>query len=172
MIYFAYGSNMSEEELKRAEYCPSATFVGIAKLPGYRLAFSRASKKKGREGTGLSDMVPAENQCVWGVLYDIPDEERVGLNRKEVYHGKGAPDNGYEPAWIVVFTKEHPHVSRRVETYLVAVRTKEKWDGRDITPAPGYLGTIIRGAVEHRLPSHYIRKLKERLKKITAAGQQ
>ena len=43
--YFAYGSNMSYEQMK--ERCPDSKYVGVARLNGYKLDFTKMSTLRG-----------------------------------------------------------------------------------------------------------------------------
>src|SRR5690242_1626151 len=76
--YFAYGSNMSASVMSAA--CPGHRFLGRARLPGHRLAFTRRSV---RTGTGVADIVADGPSAVWGVLYEISDADLESLDRKE-----------------------------------------------------------------------------------------
>ena len=64
--YFAYGSNMSRARLQ--ERVPEARSLGRAQLPGFGLRWN----KPGRDDSGKANIVPAEAEIVWGVLYDFP----------------------------------------------------------------------------------------------------
>lgn len=73
-MYFAYGSNMSDEQIR--ERCPSHRFVCVAQLPGYRLAFTRRSEKR---GCGVADVIAAQNAAVWGVVFKMTDADLTGI---------------------------------------------------------------------------------------------
>jgi hypothetical protein len=45
MLYFAYGSNMGASQFRAR--CPRAVQVGIARVEGYRIGFTRESKRRG-----------------------------------------------------------------------------------------------------------------------------
>ena len=70
MLYFAYGSNMDWDQMRTR--CPSAAFVGIARLPDHRLAFTRFSKTR---KCGVADVVPAKGQSVWGAVFSIDERD-------------------------------------------------------------------------------------------------
>ncbi|MCE7891177.1 MAG: gamma-glutamylcyclotransferase, partial [Sorangiineae bacterium PRO1] len=57
--YFAYGSNLGQSALR--ERCPSARQLGVARVEGFRLGFTRRSEK--RRG-GVADLVPAPGSVV------------------------------------------------------------------------------------------------------------
>jgi hypothetical protein len=74
LYYFAYGSNMDPVQIRRR--CPSARFVGIAKLPDHRLAFSRRSM---RRRSGVADVVPAAGAEVWGIVYRLMSARDIAV---------------------------------------------------------------------------------------------
>jgi hypothetical protein len=82
--YFAYGSNMLLERLRRR--CGSAQAIGVGTLNGYTLEFSKPSMDESGKATIVkSDVAGAR---VVGVLYDIATEELRELDNAEGY-GKG-----------------------------------------------------------------------------------
>ncbi len=143
MKYFAYGSNMSSEELRG--WCPGAEFAVVAMLPNYRLDFTRYSAK--RQG-GVADVVRARGETVWGVLYNVPSGEMAALDRKE-----GVAAMAYERKRVTVAPAVGPRV--RAVTYTVI----DKEPGQ--TPGEHYLGLILTGAREWALPEAYVRMLEK-----------
>src|SRR5215213_8688410 len=81
MLLFAYGSNLAEEQV------PGAECLGTALLRGHRLELNRRSI---RWRGGVVDVVPAEGERVWGVLYEVGEP---GLAARE----RGLPDD-----WLAV----------------------------------------------------------------------
>ena len=138
MKYFAYGSNMSSIRLQ--ERVPSADAIGPARLPGYELKWHKISKK---DGSGKCDIVRSdrENTRVWGVLYEIDDEEKPCLDREE---GLGY---GYDEKLVEV-DLDGQAVS--AWTYY-ATRIDET-----LLPYEWYKDFVVQGAMEHRLPEEYI----------------
>ena len=76
MLYFAYGSNMLFDQMR--ERCPSATFVCIAALEGYRLAFTRTAKGQWR-GFGVADVIPEQDSRAWGAVFQIDERGYRGI---------------------------------------------------------------------------------------------
>ncbi len=140
MKYFAFASNMSSEEL--GARCPNAEFISVAKLPDYRLDFTRYSEK--RQG-GVADVVASEGDQVWGALYELPENELPALNRKE-----SAP-SVYRHEDVDVVTTSGERV--RAMTYMIIDKVP--------TEAPGkaYLELILKGARERELPVDYLSAL-------------
>ena len=87
MLYFAYGSNMDCAQIRTR--CPSASFIGIAKLPNHKIAFTRKST---RRGCGVADVVRQDGAGVWGVVYEITDSDLAQLDKDEGYR-EGRPDS-------------------------------------------------------------------------------
>lgn len=142
MLYFAYGSNMYWQQMKRR--CPSARFVGIAKLKDHRLAFTRISKSR---LCGAADVVPAPGCEVWGVIYDIEECDFIPLDKAEDYVPDG-PENSYNRVQKYVLANGGSETL--VWTYL-AVKEPNP-------PLPGahYKGLILEGARYWKLPPEYI----------------
>src|SRR5262245_4381015 len=83
MLYFAYGANLDPLQMRLR--CPTAQFIGKARLNDYRVCFPLWSRIR---QSGLIGIEPAEGERVWGVLYDVRDAEAPGLDVRE----------GYDPA--------------------------------------------------------------------------
>jgi|ETNmetMinimDraft_35_1059890.scaffolds.fasta_scaffold154984_2 gamma-glutamylcyclotransferase (GGCT)/AIG2-like uncharacterized protein YtfP len=122
--YFANGSNMSNEEIEGAR--KSVRFVSTASLEGYRLAFTWKSSKRGGD---VADSV------VWGVLYEIEDDDLGGLDLKEGYRGEGQA-NIYDRNVVEVTTDQNLSVCAM--SYEMRCKYLEEYP-----PGPEYLSTIL-----------------------------
>ena len=78
MKYFAYGSLLDEAEMIKT--CSGFKLIGKACLPGYRIDFTRYSRKW---GAGVADIVKDETEEVWGLLYEISKDDLEVLNKRE-----------------------------------------------------------------------------------------
>lgn len=144
---FAYGSNMFTAKMRRA--APSAQPRAIASLPGHVLRFDKHSQDDGSgKGNILATAKPED--VVWGVLFDIADQDRSDLDRSE---------GGYTRIATEVLTAEGP---------LPAVTYIARPDRVDDTlkPYTWYKDFVVRGAQQHGLPDGYI----EQLTAIEAVG--
>ncbi len=155
-LYFAYGSNMDERQMK--ERCPHAVFKSVAKQEGYRLCFPRYSKKR---CGGVSSIEESREETVWGVVFDIPDKEIPLLDKSEGYQERRATSkNAYQREEMKVQS-----VDGEQPPCLVYIANREK----PYKPSKEcYLNYIIRGAEQHKeqgIPEEYI----ERLRRIEAA---
>ncbi len=142
--YFAYASNMAPGVIARL--CPRHRYVGVARLSDHRLAFTRRSVKT---GTGVADIVQEPGETVWGVLYEICDDEIAAIDRKE----------GYDWAYtrmVLPVRLESSGSERMAVTYTV--RSKEPGG---VLPSRQYLDQVIAAARTRGLPGPYLERLEE-----------
>ena len=138
IAYFAYGSNMSTERLRKR--VPSAKPIGRAKLPDKRLTCN----KKSKDGSGKANLTDNTGYIVWGVLYEIDEIELNKLDEVE---------SGYIRMIMKVITDEDSQVEAHV--YVSSEITD------DARPYNWYKKLIIDGAREHQLPESYVKYLKQ-----------
>ncbi len=148
--YFAYGSNMQFKQMR--ERCSSASFVGIAKLPGYKLAFTRYSRQW--EG-GVADIVESNHTEVYGVIYTLIRKDLENLDGYEGYsEARAAHLNSYNRRAIDIQPMDEPKSSVKAWTYFA---TKQ---AEFLPPSARYLHQIIEGAIGSGLPETYIAHLR------------
>jgi gamma-glutamylcyclotransferase len=147
MLYFAYGSNMEWTQMR--DRCPSWRFVGIAVMPDYRLAFTRASVNR---GCGVADAVQDLGCKVWGVVYEISEIDVGKLDKSEGYR-PGRQTNSYWRRECIVFLDGDRRRQIKVQTYYAEPEIDP--------PLPNqlYKNAIISGGKKWHLPKHYRRKL-------------
>jgi gamma-glutamylcyclotransferase (GGCT)/AIG2-like uncharacterized protein YtfP len=127
-----------------AEVCPGHPCKGRARLPGYRLAFTRRSV---RTDTGVADVVEDANATVWGVLHELDGVAMEKLDRKE---GAGW---AYVRRQVQVYDVHDRLLAAQI--YVVAAKSEEH-----IAPSTSYMARLVRAAEEQRLPDSYVRSLK------------
>ncbi|MEU7789710.1 gamma-glutamylcyclotransferase family protein [Amycolatopsis sp. NPDC049159] len=137
VLYFAYGSNMSFDQL--AKRCPSAREVGKARLRDHRLRFSRKSQVT---DTGVADITPERGFTVMGVVYRVPRDEWPALRRKE---GLELSPPAYAESEVDVFCFADKTL-RRASTFTVV--TPEPMEQ---VPSADYLDNMIRQVEERGL---------------------
>ena len=76
--YFAYGSNLLLSEI--TTHVPNVEEVGLAYLPGYRLAFDKHSEKWDGDAANIHRDWSA---IVWGYIYRVDDEGLTNLRNRE-----------------------------------------------------------------------------------------
>jgi gamma-glutamylcyclotransferase (GGCT)/AIG2-like uncharacterized protein YtfP len=147
VLYFAYGSNMDWTQVRAR--CPSATFVGVARLADHRLAFTRKSVTR---QYGVADVVPEEGRSVWGVVYLVPELEVGSLDKSEGYR----PGRGKSSYWrreCMVFLDGHEDRPVTAQTYFAEEQPNPP------LPNQEYKDLILSGARFWRLPADYIAEL-------------
>lgn len=143
--YFAFGSNMKLAEMLTS--VPEAVDAGSARLPNFRLRFSRKSI---RRQTGVADVVPSAGLSVWGRLYGLPDGVDLGdLDRRE-----GVSTGAYRRQPVVV---RRPS-AEDVHAFTYVVVAKEEFEQ---APNDEYLSLLRDGADEVGLPDEYQQFLRQ-----------
>lgn len=141
--YFAYGSNMSYEQMK--ERCPGSKYLGVARLNGYKLDFTKMSTIR---GGGVADIVESADDCVYGILYSITDDDLAVLDVKE---------KGYTRQILTCFKYDdlldyNPLKGSDVEALVYTVVNKST---TTIPPSMEYLKIILDAAFCQMFPTKY-----------------
>lgn len=144
MLYFGYGSNMSWTQMK--DRCPSARFVGAARLPDHRLAFTRKSIKR---GCGVADAIREADRNVWGAVFEISEFDVGALDRFEGFR-PGRNKNSYWRRECIVF------LDGNVERPVVAQTYFAEPESDPPPPNQAYKDLILSGARHWHLPIDYI----------------
>ena len=140
MYYFAYGSNMDEDRMKRRGVRFFRKLSGI--LHGHNLEFDKVSSKN--ENEGKANVVPDEDNIVEGVLYEIKDGDISKLDEREV-----CPEH-YVRMQMDIETKEG---TKKAEIYI-ANKDKIK---TGLKPTKEYLSHLLAG--KKYLSDQYYAKL-------------
>jgi len=131
------------------ERCPSARFVGAAKLPDHRLAFTRNSVKR---GCGVADVVGEAERSVWGVVFEISALDVGALDKSEGYR-PGREKNSYWRRECMVFLDGNEERPVTASSYFA--------EPESTPPLPNqpYKDLILSGARHWHLPGDYIAEL-------------
>ena len=142
--YLAYGSNMNRGifESRRGMRPIQAQ---PALLENYRLSFNLAIGPGERAVANLESQAGAS---IWGVLYLITVEQSEHLDRTE-----GVPRGAYRRIPVIATVDG----SERIASFTY--QSDRISLGRK--PSPRYIGLLIEGAVQHGLPSGYVRYLRD-----------
>lgn len=139
-LYFAYGSNMDEEQM--AKRCPEAKLIGKGRLNGYRFIIN---------GRGVASVVNQQGRSVEGLLWRITSGNEEALDYYE-----GVSFNTYFKKDITIDRYKDD------ETYSALIYiASESSIGK---PRSGYLERIITAAEKHEFDSDYLKELKKWLK--------
>jgi hypothetical protein len=134
--YFAYGSNMNWPQMKLR--CPSASFVCIGRLGNYQFGITRHSRLR---KCGTANVFPAAGKEVWGIVYDISDEDLLILDGFE---------DGYRRQILPIEPAEHNQPPVHALVYIAAIEEN--------VPRPNaeYRRLILEGARHWNLPATYV----------------
>jgi AIG2-like family len=145
MIYFAYGADMNPGRM--AEICPGYHALGVARLPDHRLSFSRFSRTWGCASASLA---PRRGETVFGVLYNVPDEESYVLHSQHGFDPDGAPEFNDQEFRNVTVLRVGGSEPVTAGTYIAVP------DGTTALPSATYMNLLIDGARYHNLPRAYL----------------
>lgn len=149
MLYFAYGSNMDWEQMRRR--CPSAEFVSIARLKDYRFAIARTSHSR---GCGSAGVLSQPGAAVWGVVYEIGANDWGPLDAAEDFV-PGRERNGYTRRECAVHADGNEE-----QPFFVSLYFPELEENPPL-PNAEYKRLIVGGAKYWRLPRDYVRELEK-----------
>lgn len=143
MKNFAYGSNLCRDRL--LDRVPSARYEFVACLSGYALRFH----KRSTDGSAKADafFTGEEDDKVWGVVVDVPEDDRWKLDRAE---GLG---QGYTNQDVTVHDRDgNPHQA-------VAYIAQESHIDSQLRPYDWYWALVVDGARARGLPDPYVKEL-------------
>lgn len=135
--YFAYGSNMDDEQMQYR--CPDAVKVGRALLPCFRFAIDTAR---------VATVVNAPTEYVEGILWKISSEDERSL---DVY--EGVRSGCYSKQYLSVCMKDGSLIEP-----LVYVSNRPEWDRPTVT-ASSYMNRILECAEENGFSDDYVARL-------------
>ena len=139
MLYFAYGTNMDSVEMTRDEKCPGALFAGTGYLINRRLVINKKSRKRGL----AANIESSYGDKVYGVVYDITDENEWGNLDKT------------ESGYIRVNASVRMFPDRHIESAVTYEAVPEYIVSEGPT-LKEYRDMLVKGAREHNLPDEYV----------------
>ena len=139
--YFAYGSNLSKQQmLRRTGSIPPSQVVW---LDNYQFAFRRVL-----DGNDVfATLLPKKGSRVYGVAYQCSQHAMMQLD-----HFEGVSENCYRKELVDVTI--HDGESVRCIVYIGQAFTNES-----ARPSASYWDSIRTGAQEHQLPTEYVNTL-------------
>jgi gamma-glutamylcyclotransferase len=145
MKYFTYGSNMLEQRLRAKDRVPDAAPVGAALIKGYQLWFHKRSKDE--SGKCNIFQTGDHNDVVYGVVFDVPENQLEALDKAE------GLDYHHEPINVTLLDGNHLCTL----TYVAGADVVDK----SLVPYDWYHELVIAGAEQHQLPATYVAALRE-----------
>lgn len=138
IYYFAYGSNMDMEQMRRR--CPDAKRIDTAVLHGWKFALDEV---------GYATVVPAAGASVPGLLWMLSDADEAEL---DVY--EGVRYNCYEKVTLSIVPKRTSVPAQA----LVYVSLRGANEGAQVH---GYLERIAHAAAHAGFGASYLGMLKD-----------
>jgi hypothetical protein len=139
-LYFAYGSNLLESEMKRT--APSAKPIGRAYIPGYRLAFDKHSNTRRCDAANIRRDF---SRMVWGYVYAINAEDEAALLSRE---------GGYSPLSATAWLNDVGADAAVMKEVFTFVGNDECASA--CGPSAEYVDLILEGASQRELPADYV----------------
>jgi gamma-glutamylcyclotransferase len=136
-LYFAYGSNLDEEQM--AQRCLTASPQSVASIHGYRFVINTR---------GVASLVESPGDHVEGLLWGISfqDEQLLDL---------------FEGVATGHYSKEELFVEERETGQVVKALVYIATESEPGTPRPGYLEKILKAAEKHGLSEAYVEELRK-----------
>lgn len=134
MRFFFYADNLNPLQLKRR--APEHQFLFKAYLPDHTIGFPRFSSQW---RCGLASVLPSQGERVWGVVFDVTEEDVKLLDQ---FDGE-VPEAAFRHLEAHVYTEEDQ--KELVTTYVSQPIGKFK-------PKDHYLDFVIKGIKYWKLP--------------------
>lgn len=136
MLYFAYGSNMCQKQMR--ERCPGSSFLFLGYLDNYEFLYDGFSKIR---QCAVANVIVKEDSKVWGAVFEISENDRDELDQFEGY-----PKSYGRSVLTVKSDHSSPH-----QAIVYHREGREKG-----LPSEGYKNIIMEGASDSNLPLEYI----------------
>lgn len=141
VYYFAYGSNMSEDQMSHR--IPAAKKICSANIKDYQLVFDVPATY--REGS-VANIRSKPNSILWGVIWQIPAKYMSELDRIED---------------LTTYDRKLVEITVKIEESIQCYIYKGKNPVEGLLPEKDYLEIILQGAKQANLPEDYIKKLSQ-----------
>ena len=130
MLYFAFGSNLNQKQMKKR--CKDSKYIGCYSLKNYKLVFRNYFL-----GGGVADIQKDKNSKVLGAIYKISKKDEKEL---DVYED-------YPKTYIKKYFKI---LGKKVMFYYMPKKTMH------VAPSKRYLNLIIQGYKDCGYKNNYI----------------
>ena len=138
MKFFIYSDNLNPTQLKRR--APEHKPVCKAYLPDHSVQFCRWSSQW---RCGLPSVIPSPGEKVWGMIFDITDED---LKLLDEFEGE-VPEGAFTHLTVTVITEEGD--KELVTTHVARPIGKFK-------PKEHYLDWVIKGLKHWKMPDECV----------------
>jgi len=145
-LYFAYGSNMSKEQMNNR--CPNHKYFGHGTLKGFRWIITER---------GYANIIKSEADEVHGVVYKINEEDEASLDKSE-----GVLKGSYrkETLRIEIEKTNYPCL-----VYIDPIEAEG-------SPKEEYVSRINRGVSDAKLYPEYVERYIRKFIPLSASSNQ
>jgi gamma-glutamylcyclotransferase (GGCT)/AIG2-like uncharacterized protein YtfP len=141
ILYFAYGSNLSEEQMKKR--CKDSKLISNGKLNGWTICFPSISYA--RSFKGVMGIRRDEKNYVEGLIYELSEKD---LELLDGFEGADKTNGNYKRKLVTINT------NNTEEKCFIYENIKDKQ--KNYMPSYGYLMTVLYGMLKNKLSYEYI----------------
>jgi len=146
-LYFAYGSNVDKERIRKRS--PSARVIAVGKLKNHEMIFNMLGNKSEGKGGGIANIRHANGSHIYGVLYRIDAGELDELNALEM-------SMNYEIERLDISVSES--VSATAIVYICKKSSEDTY-----VPTRSYKEFILNGMKMHKFPLDYQKSITSKM---------
>lgn len=160
-LYFAYGSNMDEAQMKKR--CPDSILIGKGYIENYKLCFPQIAITRGLLGVaGIREDV---SEDTYGLIYKLTDKDLELLHTFEGYDKNSISNSSYFPKNVRFYLYDNvsnTYISQESQQVIIYQSNFDKGD--DFYVSDEYLLLLLKPMIKYGLDNKYILKIIERAK--------
>lgn len=161
-LYFAYGSNMSVEQMTKR--CPNSLLIGKGFIKGHKICFPQIAVTRGLLGVvGIRESVEADK--VYGLIYELTDQDLELLHTFEGYDKNTIVNSNYFPKYVKfnLYDEESgKYVSQGSQQVMIYQSNFD--NGDDFYVSSDYLLLMLKPMIKYGLNNDYILRTMEKAK--------
>lgn len=161
-LYFAYGSNMDEEQMKKR--CPDSILIGKGFIKNHKLCFPQIAVTRGLLGVaGIRES--DELDSVYGLIYELTDKDLELLHTFEGYDKDNISNSSYFPKQVPFHLynyKKKSYISQNSQRVMIYQSNFD--EGNDFYVSSDYLLIMLKPMIKYGLDNSYILNMLEKAK--------
>lgn len=161
-LYFAYGSNMDEEQMKKR--CPDSILIGKGFIEKHKLCFPQIAVTRGLLGVaGIRES--DELDSVYGLIYELTDKDLELLHTFEGYDKDNISNSSYFPKqapFHLYNYKKKSYISQNSQRVMIYQSNFD--EGNDFYVSSDYLLIMLKPMIKYGLDNSYILNMLKKAK--------
>lgn len=161
-LYFAYGSNMDEEQMKKR--CPDSILIGKGFIERHKLCFPQIAVTRGLLGVaGIRES--DELDSVHGLIYELTDKDLELLHTFEGYDKDNISNSSYFPKQVPFHLynyKKKSYISQKSQRVMIYQSNFD--EGNDFYVSSDYLLIMLKPMIKYGLDNSYILNMLKKAK--------